>query len=225
MPALDKTIDRQAHYRSEKKKVGKYKHAYTDFVESVTLEEFRKIEEWKSLFGSGGSPTKVNREIARQDIQNQPEHLRWWLELRFTDRFLFRKIYQMIQYRYSTLQDHFVERSWNNDTKYQKLATGVVRSAERCGVCPEWQDNRSAVVEYLKQLYDHQEGLCAIAKIPMTFERKCENAISVDRIDSTMGYQPDNIHLTCWWVNRMKFDLELSDFKNKVKVLAESFVA
>ena len=59
----------------------------------------------------------------------------------------------------------------------------------------------------------------------MFFERKCENAVSVDRIDSTMGYQPDNIHLTCWWVNRMKFDLELSDFKNKVKVLAESFVA
>ena len=225
MPALDKTIDRQAHYRSKKLKVGKYKHDHTNFVETVTLEDFQKIEEWKSLFGIGGRPTKVNKEIARQDIQNQPEHLRWWLELRFTDRFLFRKIYQMIQYRYSTLHDHFLERNWNNDTKYRNLAQGVVNRAERCGVYFEWQDNRSAVVEYLKQLYDHQEGLCAISKIPMTFDRKCENAVSVDRIDSTIGYQPDNIHLTCWWVNRMKFDLELNDFKNKIKVLAESFVA
>ena len=74
MPGLDKTIDRQALYLSEKKKVGKYNHAYTDFVESVTLEDFQKIEKWKSLFGSGGSPTKVNREIARHDIQNQPEN-------------------------------------------------------------------------------------------------------------------------------------------------------
>jgi hypothetical protein len=38
--------------------------------------------------------------------------------------------------------------------------------------------------------------------------------ISVDRIDSTKGYQLDNIVMCKWQVNQMKTDMTLEEFKS-----------
>lgn len=58
--------------------------------------------------------------------------------------------------------------------------------------------------EYLIELYHQQKGLCALSGIPM--EHKWDNlcSISVDRIDSKLGYVSGNVQLVCKWVNLAK---------------------
>lgn len=220
-----KTYDYSNLIKDQKKSLRKYKHEHSEFIETITLEDFLDLEEWMKYFGHGGRPTKENAMLAQADIKNYNENLQKVMWLRFTDRFQFRKFYQMIRHRYTDLQEHIVEVNWNEDTKWRKLAHGITRSANgRCEVYEEWIDNRPLVIDFLKQLHRDQEGKCAISKIPMSFDRNNENSVSVDRINSSIGYQPDNIHLTCWWVNRMKFDWHLEDFRSKVKLLADSFV-
>ena len=222
MPA--KTYDYTDLIKDEKKSLIKYKHEHTEFIDSITLEDFLDLEEWMKYFGNGGRPTKENAMLAEADIKNYNENLQKIMWLRFTDRFQFRKFYQMVRYRYTDLQEHIVELNWNEDTKWRNLANGIIARSSKHTVYQEWIDNRLLVIEFLKQLYQEQDGKCAISNLPMNFDRKNESSVSVDRIDSTIGYQPDNIHLTCWWVNRMKFDWDLEDFRSKVKLLSDSFV-
>ena len=221
-----KTYDYTNLIKDEKKQIRNYTHKHKEFVESITLQDFLDLEEWMKYFGNGGRPTKENAMLAEADISNYNENLQTLMRIRFTDKFQFRKFYQMIRYRYTDLHELVVENNWNEDTKWRLLATGVVQSAVkgRCTIHNEWENNRPMVVEFLKQLYQEQQGKCAISNLPMTFDRNCEHTVSVDRIDSNIGYHPDNIHLTCWWVNRMKFDWHLEDFRNKVKLLSDSFV-
>lgn len=60
---------------------------------------------------------------------------------------------------------------------------------------------------YVKYLWESQNGLCAISKIPMTCnygDGMIESNASIDRINSQFGYIKGNVQLTCWAINRMK---------------------
>lgn len=74
------------------------------------------------------------------------------------------------------------------------------------------EDRRKLKVEidlqYLKNLWDTQEGKCAISGLVMDHTRNPRkhnlyNA-SLDRIDSSQGYIVGNVQWLCWMVNRMK---------------------
>jgi hypothetical protein len=60
----------------------------------------------------------------------------------------------------------------------------------------------------LIELWNKQDGKCAISGVPMTYQRiKRQHNMyncSVDRIDSSKNYTIDNVQLVCWIVNRMK---------------------
>lgn len=68
-------------------------------------------------------------------------------------------------------------------------------------------------VEFLFNLFEEQQGLCAISGLPMTWmheglasnhgSRRGTN-ISIDRIDPEQGYLPENIRLVCDRVNKLK---------------------
>lgn len=57
---------------------------------------------------------------------------------------------------------------------------------------------------YLIELYNKQNGNCALLEIPMTYQFKNFQSISVDRIDSTKGYIPGNVQLVCQFMNTAK---------------------
>jgi hypothetical protein len=60
-------------------------------------------------------------------------------------------------------------------------------------------------IQYLLDLYENQKGLCNISGIKMTHEHgKKETNISIDRIDSSIGYVKGNVQLVCYIVNLMK---------------------
>ena len=73
----------------------------------------------------------------------------------------------------------------------------------------EWQITPSDIAG----LWFSQGGLCAITGRNMTTERG-EGTVytnaSIDRIDSSIGYRKDNIHLVCNIVNLMKNTLSVA---------------
>jgi hypothetical protein len=80
--------------------------------------------------------------------------------------------------------------------------------------------NKKRRVEYgltkkdLISIYNKQNGLCAITKIPMTYNRlsgRTRTNISIDRIDNNKGYEADNIQLVCHIVNIMKTDMTMDE--------------
>ena len=74
--------------------------------------------------------------------------------------------------------------------------------------------------EDLMDLWNKQEGKCAISKIPMTFNidsgRNPYN-ISIDQINPSRGYTKDNIQLVCMCVNQLKSDFDMNTVINICK--------
>lgn len=65
------------------------------------------------------------------------------------------------------------------------------------------------VASDLVDLWKQQKGLCVVSKIPMTLFHgtpalQNPNKISVDRIDSAIGYHRHNIQLITWQANSAK---------------------
>ena len=53
----------------------------------------------------------------------------------------------------------------------------------------------------IEELWNKQEGRCALSNIPMTTVSGSSEVVSVDRIDNEYGYTTDNIQLVCSMVN------------------------
>lgn len=69
-------------------------------------------------------------------------------------------------------------------------------------------------LEYLKNLWNNQNGLCAISKLKMThtiLEGKLKTNLSIDKINPTLGYTKDNIQLVCNIINVMKSNMSIKD--------------
>lgn len=67
--------------------------------------------------------------------------------------------------------------------------------------------NRNLSLEFLLNLYGNQKGLCALSNVNMTWDilvGKVATNISIDRIDSSVGYTENNVQLVCHAVNIMK---------------------
>jgi hypothetical protein len=78
----------------------------------------------------------------------------------------------------------------------------------------------------LLQMFDRQNGRCAISGVEMTRlsgQGHVATNISIDRIDSSKSYTPDNIQLVCHIVNLMKHNLttaQLVDWCRKITEMA-----
>jgi len=68
--------------------------------------------------------------------------------------------------------------------------------------------------DFIEKLWKTQEGLCYYTKVPMklTARQKTPYQVSIDRIDSNLGYTKENAVLCCQAVNYMKNDYSLEDF-------------
>lgn len=86
-------------------------------------------------------------------------------------------------------------------------------------------------VEDIHELYNKQKGLCAISGLKMTHEtyafKDKEHIInrlniSIDRINSNLGYTKDNVQLVAAIVNRMKTDLPDGEFIKICSIITEN---
>ena len=62
------------------------------------------------------------------------------------------------------------------------------------------------------ECWNTQWGVCAYSGRQMTLEAGHINTVSIERIDSAVGYTLENTILVCQAINRMKSDFSLDDF-------------
>lgn len=66
-------------------------------------------------------------------------------------------------------------------------------------------------------MWNQQLNICPYSGIVMTLESGKFNTVSIERIDSKIGYTKDNTILVCSAINRMKSDFEFNEFYNLCK--------
>jgi hypothetical protein len=92
----------------------------------------------------------------------------------------------------------------------------------------ERQEDTDLTLEYLKEIYDNQNGLCPYTNIKMEIPRssqdedikKSPTKLSLDRIDPNLGYIKGNVEFVCYCINVMKNDFtkeETLEFVKKIK--------
>ena len=77
--------------------------------------------------------------------------------------------------------------------------------------------NNYLTIDDIYTKYNEQNGKCSLTGIELTYIRgkgKVHTNMSIDRIDSTIDYNYDNIQIVCSIINTMKWDLKQSDFIN-----------
>ena len=77
----------------------------------------------------------------------------------------------------------------------------------------------------IKTLYEKQKGLCFYTGKKMSWLKGDENKISIDRIDSSLGYEESNIVLCCSRVNLMKNNLQTDQFKSYVTAIYNNWAS
>jgi hypothetical protein len=86
----------------------------------------------------------------------------------------------------------------------------------------------SVTIHYLANLFEEQNGKCAITGLPIVLvgrrwaaKHNVDVSASLDRRDNTIGYVPGNV----WWVhkavNRMKWDHPLEEFYELCRLVTE----
>jgi hypothetical protein len=77
--------------------------------------------------------------------------------------------------------------------------------------------NHTLDINYMLDLYEKQKGLCALSGRPMTHitgKGRLMTNISIDRIDSNIGYIKGNVQLTCLAPNLMKQNMSKEELLN-----------
>ena len=94
----------------------------------------------------------------------------------------------------------FVLKARFNDTKQRAKKKGIFNDL---------------VITDIYEIWNKQNGKCAISGIDMTintYNGKISTNVSVDRINSSLGYIKSNIQLVCSTVNMMKGSLNMDEF-------------
>jgi hypothetical protein len=76
----------------------------------------------------------------------------------------------------------------------------------------------------VRELYDEQEGLCALSGLPILLplsSRYASVTASIDRIDNSKGYTKNNIQLVHKKVNMLRGPMSVEDFVDICKMVAE----
>ena len=112
-------------------------------------------------------------------------------------------------------------------TRYIKTDSLISGSSKSCGKCRSYQDINSRYWDKIKwsakkrnidfnldikdawNLYVKQGRICAISGLPISFK---DNTASLDRIDSSLNYNIDNVQWLHKLVNTMKWDLDQEEF-------------
>lgn len=79
----------------------------------------------------------------------------------------------------------------------------------------------SLEVSDIVDFWNEQAGICAYSGREMTLTAGQLNTVSIERIDSTIGYTKGNTILVCQSINRMKSDFTFEDFYELCRDVAD----
>lgn len=78
------------------------------------------------------------------------------------------------------------------------------------------------IFKYMLDLWNRQEGLCALTGIPMTIkvgEGRKHTAASIDKIEPEKGYVMGNVRFICQAVNMMRQDFTDQELRDWCKLI------
>lgn len=75
--------------------------------------------------------------------------------------------------------------------------------------------------DYIETMYHNQKGRCFYSGIEMSKELNDKFVLSLDRIDSKLGYIEGNVVLACSIINSMKLNIDTEEFIRIVRVIYE----
>lgn len=82
----------------------------------------------------------------------------------------------------------------------------------------------SITIEFVWELFEQQARKCALTGLPIDFccdsNKPYSQSASVDRVDSGLGYTPDNVQIVHKMVNLMKSFLSMSEFVHLCNLVA-----
>jgi hypothetical protein len=70
----------------------------------------------------------------------------------------------------------------------------------------------SLEINDIVEFWNKQDKICPYSGLEMTLEAGKLNTVSIERIDSNIGYTKENTILVCQAINRMKSDFSYEDF-------------
>lgn len=103
------------------------------------------------------------------------------------------------------------------NSKIESRAVVFLRNAKKSAI--KRNNEFDLTVEDIVDFWHQQNKICAYSGIEMTLESGKLNTVSIERIDSKIGYTKDNTILVCQAVNRMKSDFAYNDFFNLCKMV------
>lgn len=82
-------------------------------------------------------------------------------------------------------------------------------------------------VEQLMEIWNQQNGLCALTKIPMTWTPTGTGAftptsVSIDRVDNSRAYEADNVRLVCMAVNSFRMGMSDDEMLRFAKAILDT---
>jgi hypothetical protein len=126
------------------------------------------------------------------------------------------------------IRDRNLEKSSNPGRLKRRRAVQAMDSTTRYihDRCTQWkaQAARRGLAwnideSWVRYRLDRQQGLCFYTKKPLVLESCHRETLSVDRVDSKLGYTPDNVVLCGALINKMKLDLSMDEFITTVDIL------
>lgn len=73
---------------------------------------------------------------------------------------------------------------------------------------------------FLTELWNKQNGKCALSGAELGYIGTGWSAASIDRIDPSKGYIPENVQWVCWRANDAKANMTNEDFVAMCKAIA-----
>ena len=113
----------------------------------------------------------------------------------------------------------------NEKSRQKKYSTFEGRITTFLRTCKNSAEKRGNEFSLTRQdlidCWENQQGLCVYSGIEMTTQPALPTSVSVERIDSSIGYTPENTVLCCNHINRMKSDLSYDEFFTFCKAISE----
>ena len=214
----------------ERPTAGTILEMYGELVSSFTKQDFTDYEKLHRSWGTPGRKKHIMLEIALRNKMSEPVCA--LAKIRAEDLMHHQKILQVLRNRWLNLVEHKKNIVNNNpELFWLGMANKLSRvSKERKGIkiSSAWTEveSRGELVTFLKELYEKQDGKCAITGVTLELEigtkKPKPNKCSLDRIDSNRGYYKSNVWFVAWWVNAMKSDMTMDTFQDRIRILNSS---
>jgi hypothetical protein len=141
-----------------------------------------------------------------------------------------KKIYATKQEKWKADRERNKEQRLKRKRELRNTFSGKMKDLlEKCkgrAKNKDWEFNLNLL--HLINLWHNQKGLCAVSGLPMETESGIRNKIgvnpfvvSVDRINSSIGYTKTNTQLVCFAVNQMKSNFTENQFKFWIRTISK----